>query len=49
MQNRIKKLVDTEKTLNDRITTFFDSYIESIRQYKKQLSKKHNFNNTKLN
>jgi hypothetical protein len=28
-----------DKTLNDRITTFFESYIESIRLFKKQLSK----------
>lgn len=39
VQNRIKKLVDNETLLNERITTFFDSYIESIRDYKKQLSK----------
>jgi hypothetical protein len=25
--------------LNDRTTTFFDAYIESIRRYKKQLSR----------
>ncbi len=25
--------------MNDRVTTFFDTYVESIRQYKKQLSK----------
>lgn len=39
IQNRIKKLVDNEKLLNERIAGFFDSYVESIRQYKKQLSK----------
>ncbi|UJR24964.1 hypothetical protein I4U23_006328 [Adineta vaga] len=39
IQNRIKKLVDMEKLLNDRVTIFFDGYIESIKQYKKQLSK----------
>jgi hypothetical protein len=39
IQNRIKKLGDMEKSLNDRVTTFFDSYIESIRLFKKQLSK----------
>jgi hypothetical protein len=39
IQNRIKKLVETEKVLDGRVTTFLDSYIESIRQFKKQLSK----------
>ncbi|CAF2321672.1 unnamed protein product [Rotaria sp. Silwood2] len=39
IQDRIKKLVDIEKTLNNRITTFFDGYVESIRQLKQQLSK----------
>ncbi|CAF4611239.1 unnamed protein product [Rotaria sp. Silwood1] len=39
IQNRIKKLIDTEKILNNRITTFFDGYVESIRQFKQQLSK----------
>ncbi|CAF1033273.1 unnamed protein product [Adineta ricciae] len=39
IQNRIKKLVDTEKSLSDRTTTFFDAYVESIRKFKKQLSK----------
>ncbi|CAF1490276.1 unnamed protein product [Adineta steineri] len=38
VQNRIKKLLDTEKSLNNRITIFFDAYIESIRKFKKQLS-----------
>lgn len=39
VQNRIKKLVQNEKLVNERVTKFFDSYIESIRDYKKQLSK----------
>ncbi|CAM2702395.1 unnamed protein product [Rotaria socialis] len=39
IQNRIKKLVDTENTLNNRQTIFFDAYVESIRQFKKKLSK----------
>ena len=39
VQNRIKKLVDSDKTINDRITIFFDAYIESIRKFKKHLSK----------
>ena len=39
IQNRIKKLLDTEQSLNDRITTFFNAYIESIRTFKKQLSR----------
>ena len=39
VQNRIKKLVDADKTLNDRISTFFESYVESIQSFKKQLSK----------
>lgn len=39
IQNRIKKLLDTEKSLDERVTTFFDGYVESIRQFKKQLSR----------
>lgn len=39
VQNRIRKLTDTDKILNDRMTTFFDSYVESIQSFKKQLSK----------
>jgi hypothetical protein len=39
IQNRIKKLSDVEKLMNERITTFFEAYIESIRKYKNQLSK----------
>ncbi|CAF4132151.1 unnamed protein product [Rotaria magnacalcarata] len=39
IQNRIKKLVDTEKALNDRKTIFFNTYVDSIRQFKKELSK----------
>lgn len=39
IQNRIKKLVNSDKALNDRISTFFDSYVESIQSFKKQLSK----------
>ncbi|CAF1413050.1 unnamed protein product [Rotaria sordida] len=39
MQNRIKKLFEIEKSLNNRLTTFFDTYVESVRQVKQQLSK----------
>jgi wobble nucleotide-excising tRNase len=39
IQNRIKKLGDIDKLLNERITNFFELYVESIRQFKKQLSK----------
>ena len=38
VQNRLKKLGDLNRALNDRVTTFFEAYVESIRQFKKQLS-----------
>lgn len=36
---RIRKLGDLEISLNKRLTTFFEAYVESIRTFKKQLSK----------
>ncbi|CAF3671992.1 unnamed protein product [Rotaria sordida] len=39
VQNRIKKLVDLDKSLNDRITKFLETYVDSIRLFKQQLSK----------
>ena len=39
IQTRIKKLSELDKSLNTRITTFFDAYVESVRQFKQQLSK----------
>ena len=38
VQNRLKKLGDSNRSLNDRVTKFFEAYVESIRQFKKQLS-----------
>ena len=38
VQNRLKKLGDLNRSLNDRVTAFFEAYVESIRQFKKQLS-----------
>ncbi|CAF4199169.1 unnamed protein product [Rotaria socialis] len=38
VQHRIKKLMDLDELLNDRITKFLDNYVDSIRSFKQQLS-----------
>lgn len=39
IQNRIKKLIDIDESLNDRLTKFLDTYVDSLRLFKQQLSK----------
>ena len=39
VQNRLRKLSNLDKALQDRVNTFFETYVESIRQFKQQLSK----------
>jgi len=39
VQNRIKKLIDLDESLNDRMTKFLDTYVDSIRLFKQQLSR----------
>ncbi|UJR23852.1 hypothetical protein I4U23_026827 [Adineta vaga] len=39
VQHRIKKLDDLDHLLNDRVTKFFHTYVESINTFKQQLSK----------
>lgn len=38
IQHRLNKLMDVDKSLSDRITKFLESYVESIRSFKQQLS-----------
>jgi hypothetical protein len=39
LPNRLKKLIDLDQSLNDRITDFLDTYVDSIGSFKQQLSK----------
>ncbi|CAF3442095.1 unnamed protein product [Rotaria sp. Silwood1] len=39
VQNRIKKLIDVDESLNDRITKFLETYVDSVRLFKQHLSK----------
>jgi len=39
IQNRIKKLIDIDQLLNDRITKFLETYIDTTKLFKRQLSK----------
>ncbi|CAF3981895.1 unnamed protein product [Adineta steineri] len=39
VQNRIKKLNDIDQSLNDRVTKFLNTYVDSVRLFKQQLSK----------
>jgi hypothetical protein len=39
IQNRIKKLIDLDESLNDRLIKFLDIYVKSISSFKQQLSK----------
>ncbi|CAF0972861.1 unnamed protein product [Rotaria sp. Silwood1] len=39
VQNRIKKLIDVDELLNDRITKFLETYVDSVRLFKQHLSK----------
>jgi vacuolar-type H+-ATPase subunit I/STV1 len=39
IQNRIKKLIDIDESLNERITKFLDTYADSIILFKQKLSK----------
>ena len=48
IQNRIKRLVDFDESFDDRLTKFLETYIESIRILKQQLSKmEHRFGTRK--
>src|SRR5207237_1075278 len=39
IQNRIKKLIDYDESLNECITTFLDTYVDSITIFKQKLSR----------
>ncbi|CAF1112091.1 unnamed protein product [Adineta ricciae] len=47
VQSRLKKLDDLDRTLNERVTKFLETYVESIKRFKQKLSKLEYFYGTR--